>query len=221
MNESSVLDRRQKYRCEPAPVWAPLVSLISAGRRFSANKVVDVTLDGARLELSANDAAAFTQGQEVTASIQAPGLDGCADIRGRIVFRADHAGRNVLAIAFTETPDLSERSTAHFFSVFNRREDKRAASDPGADVVSAVLLNAEGEADAVIDLTLVDHSAKGVGFSVDPHTDRFIRDSDPAAVALSLPDQQDATRPAQLRRREARQDGVYYGCTFGAAPDQA
>ena len=78
--------------------------------------------------------------------------------------------------------------------------------------MSALVLNADGLADGVIDLELRDLSDKGIGFVVDSHTDAFMRDG--AALALPLPDRQQAVFPAQVRRRNACDGGVHYGCTF-------
>lgn len=213
-------NRRLVYRLQPPPVWAPIFSVMVNGTRCTAEQVIDVNLNGVRVTFAASKLAALTAGALVTTSIQAPGLDGSADISGRVVFSAIHGASLVVAIAFIETPDLADRVTADFFSVFNRREDEREMTAPGSDRISALVLNAAGEADGVIDLMLRDHSNKGVGFIVDEHTDAFLQDT-AGGLALPLPHQQEAVWPAQVRRREAREDTVHYGCTFDRAPDQA
>ncbi len=94
----------------------------------------------------------------------------------------------------------------------NRRNARRQSPAPGADNVSALVLNAAGEPDGVIDLKLRDHSDSSVGFVVDEDTDAFLREG--AAVALPTPDGPHTVRPAVVRRREAQDDSVYYGCSF-------
>ena len=109
-------------------------------------------------------------------------------------------------------PDLGDGMTADFFRVFNRREDPRRNAAAGSNKVSALVLNAAGEADAIVDLLLRDHSDTGIGFVVDSRTDAFMRDG--TALALPLPNRQHAVWPAQIRRREAHDDAIHYGCTF-------
>lgn len=205
-------NRRQVYRLQPPPVWAPIFSIIVAGRQHTAAKVIDVNLQGVRVTFGAADLSALTPAALVTTSIRAPGLDGAVDIRGRVVFAMTRGDGLVVAIAFLDPPDLSDRVTADFFRVFNRREDERRRSAPGQDRISALVLNAAGEADGVIDLVLRDHSDKGVGFVVDQPTDAFLQNS--AGLALPLSNQGAAVRPAQLRRRDAYDDAFHYGCTF-------
>jgi hypothetical protein len=208
MSKQRLHDRRQKYRYEPAPGNAPQFSLLGAGRSVAVERVVDVNLGGARLEISANDGAAFAAGEPVTAVIRAAGLPERTDVRGRVVFRSERGGRSVVAIAFTDVPDPGEPATAAFFSVFNRRSVERAVEGP--ERVSALLLNDAGEADAVIDLTLLDRSANGIGFSVDAQTDAFIQDNPASAIAFGLPGQ-DATTAVRVQRREAHGGEVRYG----------
>lgn len=221
MDDTTTNNRRQLYRFEPPPVWAPIFSVICAGKRCTAEQVIDVNLKGVRVVFAATALPTLVTGQEITTSIQAPGLDGCVDIRGRIVFSATRAANLMVAIAFIECPDLDDRVTADFFSVFNRREDLRQMFSAAGDTLSALILNASGEADGVIDLMLRDRSHKGFGFVVDEHTDAFMQDHFGASVALHLPDQQTAVGPAQVRRRDARDDAVHYGCTFERTPDSA
>ncbi len=205
-------NRRELYRCEPAPVWAPILSVLHQGQRIAADRVIDVNLRGVRVSFATTRLATLPVGEVITASIQAPGLDGCADLGGRVVFSETRGAELVVAIAFDAAPDLGDRVTADFFSVFNRRNARRQSPAPGADNVSALVLNAAGEPDGVIDLKLRDHSDSSVGFVVDEDTDAFLREG--AAVALPTPDGPHTVRPAVVRRREAQDDSVYYGCSF-------
>jgi hypothetical protein len=205
-------NRRQYYRYEPPANAAPLLSLVLGGHRCPAQQVIDVSLKGIRLAFSDSELPPLAAGTPITASIKAAGLRDAADIAGRVVLSFVRGSQRVVAIAFTDTPDLADRATADFFRIFNRREDLRRSAAPGRDTVSALVLNADGLADGVIDLELRDLSDKGIGFVVDSHTDAFMRDG--AALALPLPDRQQAVFPAQVRRRNACDGGVHYGCTF-------
>lgn len=205
-------NRRQYYRYAPPSIEAPVLCVVHQGRRYRAERVIDVNLKGVRLVFPTTELTHLHAREPVTASIQAPGLDGSADLGGRVVFSFSRGPQLVVAIAFTDAPDLGDRVTAEFFSVFNRREDLRRHAPAGHDSVSALVLNADGEADGVIDLWLKDHSDKGAGFVVDAGTDAFMRGG--AAVALPLPDRQQSVYPAQVRRRAATDDAVFYGVTF-------
>ena len=131
MTESPVDEnRREAYRLEPAPVMQPIMHIIFDGQRVMADSVVNATQGGTRLEFEGAKLANLVPGQTVTASVQAPGLDGCADIPSRVVFSAFRGGRQIVGLVFTEKPDLSDRATSAFFSVFNRRELRRQL--PGA-----------------------------------------------------------------------------------------
>lgn len=117
MNNKIQANRRLMYRLEPAPVWAPILSVIADGKRIRAETVIDVNLSGVRIAFPLASSQTFERGQLVTASIQAPGLDGCVDMRGRVVFAAGSGGRRVVAVEFLDKPDLLDRTTADFFSV--------------------------------------------------------------------------------------------------------
>jgi len=214
MNNDNQPNRRLMYRLEPPPVWAPILSIIVDGRRVRAATVIDVNLRGVRIALPQDDTLKLERGLTVTASIQAPGLDGCADIRGRVVFTADSGERRVVAVAFLDEPDLSDRTTADFFSVFNRRQEMRQAPAAG-EVVEALVLDAAGQPDGVIDLTVLNQSAAGIGFVVDATTDAYMRDCAAVAISLAVPAEERETRAAHLRHRSSREDAVYYGCTLG------
>lgn len=204
-------NRRQYYRCQPASPDAPVLSIVHQGRRCEASSVIDVSLKGVRVTLDSAQVP-LAAGAQVTLSIQSPGFGHAAEIAGRVVFSFERGAQYVVAISFSELPNLGDGMTADFFRVFNRREDLRRSALPGSDKVSALVLNAAGEADAIVDLLLRDHSNKGVGFVVDTRTDTFMRDG--TALALPLPDRQQAVWPAQIRRRDAHDGAVHYGCTF-------
>ena len=214
MTNKTNTNRRQYYRCQPPALDAPVLSIMHQGRRCEASSVIDVSLKGVRVVFADGALAPLTAGDRVTASIQSPGLGHATEIAGRVVFSLERGVQRVVAITFCELPDLGDGMTADFFRVFNRREDLRRSALPGSDKVSALVLNAAGEADAIVDLLLRDHSTKGVGFVVDTRTDAFMRDG--AALALPLPDRQQAVWPAQIRRRDARGGAIHYGCTFAA-----
>jgi hypothetical protein len=209
-------NRRQYYRHEPPLLGAPILSVVHGGHRCTAEQVIDVSLKGVRLVFSSAELPALAAGDLIATSITAPGLRGAADIPGRVVFSFARGAQRVVAITFSHTPDLGDDATADFFRIFNRREDLRRNAAPGRDTLSALVLNEDGVADGVIDLKLRDHSAKGIGFVVDNHTDAFMRDG--ASLALPFPDREQAVCPAQVRRRDAHDDAVHYGCTFNGAP---
>ena len=208
-------NRRQYYRHEPPPVGAPILSVVHGGQACTAEQVINVSLKGVRLSFSDAALPPLTAGDLVTTSIKSQGLLRATDIAGRVVVSFTRGAQRIVAIAFTDAPDLGDGVTADFFRVFNRREDLRRNAAPGSTTLSALVLNAEGVADGVIDLKLRDHSDKGIGFVVDNHTDAFMRDG--ASLALPLPDRQQAVCAAQVRRRDAHHDTVHYGCTFDGA----
>ena len=211
MTNKTNTNRRQYYRCQPPSLDAPLLSIMHHGRRCEAISVIDVSLKGVRVVFD-DTLVSLVAGNPVTVSIQSPGIGSAAAIAGRVVFSFERGGQRVVAIAFNELPDLADGMTADFFRIFNRREDLRCNALPGSDKVSALVLNAAGEADAIVDLLLRDHSSKGVGFVVDTRTDAFMRDG--TALAMPLPDRQQAVWPAQIRRRDAHDGAIHYGCTF-------
>lgn len=205
-------NRRQYYRHEPPPLGPPILSVIHGGQGCTAEQVINVSLKGVRLSFADAALLPLAAGDLVTTSIKSQGLLKTIDIAGRVVMSFTRGPQRIVAIAFTDAPDLGDGVTADFFRVFNRREDLRRNAAPGSDTLSALVLNAEGVADGVIDLKLRDHSDKGIGFMVDNHTDAFMRDG--ASLALPLPDRLQAVRAAQVRRRDAHADTVHYGCTF-------
>ncbi len=213
MNNEIQRNRRLMYRLEPAPVWAPALSIVADGQHIRVETVIDVNLRGVRIALPLAGNLTLTRGQLVTTSIQAPGLDGSVEIRGRLVFTADGGGHRVVAVEFLDKPDLMDRTTADFFSVFNRRQDLRLSPSAG-EVIEAIVLDADGQPDGVIDLTLLNQSAAGIGFVVDAMTDAFMRDCEAVALTLDLPTEDNEKRAVHLRHRSHREDAVYYGCTL-------
>jgi hypothetical protein len=199
------------YRFEPPPVAAPKLAISGKGWRIAAEMVIDVNLKGVRIAVPLGVCPAFARSDEVLATIEAPGLAGSAEIRSRIAFVADGGGRRVLALEFMDTPDLTDRATAEFFCVFNRREDRRQGAGAAA-TVEALVLDAEGQPDGVIDLCVLNRSPKGIGFVVDGATDAFMRDHDTVAIKLPAPGADE--RAARVRHRADRDDSVYYGCTL-------
>ena len=207
-------NRRQMYRFAPPPAGAPALAVQSGAQRITADFIIDVNLGGVRVAFPLEGCPAFASGDAVTVAIRAPGLEGSAEMRGRVVFAADGGGRRVVALAFIDPPDLADRATAEFFMVFNRREDPRETA-PASEVIEALVLDADGQPDGVIDVKVLNQSPKGIGFVVDGATDAFMRACDAVAIALETPGEDVTTRPAQLLRRVNREDNVYYGCTLG------
>ncbi|MBK6660714.1 MAG: PilZ domain-containing protein [Proteobacteria bacterium] len=208
-------NRRQYYRHEPPPQGAPSLSLGLDGRHWTAAEVVNVSLKGVRLVFDHPDLPALASGQAVTTSISIPGMGSTAEIASHVVLCATRGTQRVVAIAFSDAPDLGNHATADFFRIFNRREDLRRNAGAGQAALSALVLNADGSADGVIDLQLRDLSDKGVGFVVDTPTDAFMRDG--ASLALPVPGRQRSVCAAQVRRRDAHDGSVHYGCTFDGA----
>jgi hypothetical protein len=202
------LDRRERYRLEPPPVLEPILTIIRGGLRISAERVIDVNMSGARAEFDASEPFDIAPGQDVTVSVQAPGLDGSADISARIVFSSVRQSRHVVGLVFTQTPDLSDRSTSDFFSVFNRRGSRRNSTPAGHNGVSARLLDP-----ARVELKVINHTSQGIGFIVDEKTDGLLRDRDSLALTLQMPE--DAVQvevTVRICHRASRSDSVYYGC---------
>lgn len=207
-------DRRVAYRFAPPPVMEPLLSVICDGERVTATAVLDATLGGARVEFTGGQHGALTPGREVTASVQAPGLDGWADIPARIVFSAMQDGRHVVGLVFIEQPDLSDRATSAFFTVFNRREQERETAQAPERRVSARVLGDDRSA-TPLEVEVLNHSSKGLGFVVDKSLDERLRGRDSIPLAVTLPDG-GAQTTVELRicHRATRTDAVYYGGVF-------
>jgi hypothetical protein len=206
-------NRRERYRLEPPPVLEPILSVIHDGRRVTADTVIDVNLSGARVEFDLSKTLTFGPAQTVTVSVQAPGLDGCADMPARIVFSGTKASRQIVGLVFTETPELSDRSTSDFFGVFNRRADRREAASERESAVAAYVVGDTG-----LSLKVLNHSASGIGFMVDESTDTVLREHGSLALELELPQQDDrVTVSVRVCHRAARHDAVYYGCMIQGA----
>lgn len=211
MNNHIHGNRRQMYRCEPPPVAAPTLAVYRGDKGSTADFVIDVTLSGVRAALPAAGSPVLAEGDAVIVAIQAAGLDGQVEIGARVVFACDEGAQRIVALAFSDKPDLSNRTTAEFFSVFNRRENLREAPREALSV-EALVLDANGQPDGVIDVAVVNQSATGMGIAVDASTDAYIRDAQ--AVALALPGNGAPARPLSLRHRVNRDDGVYYGASL-------
>lgn len=212
MIKNADTNRRQYYRYEPPVLNAPVLSIVRAGRRCEATCVTDISLKGVRAVFADDALTPLAAGDLVTTSIRSASMGNSTEIPGRVVFSFERGAQRVVAISFSEVPNLGDGMTADFFRVFNRREDLRRSVLPGSDKMCALVLNAAGEADAIIDLLLRDHSCKGVGFVVDTRTDTFMRDG--AALALPMPDREQTVWPAHIRRRNAHDGAIHYGCTF-------
>ena len=213
-------NRRQCYRYEPPLSDTPVLSIVHAGWRCEAASVIDISLKGVRAVFADDARPSLAAGDLVTTSIRSASMGTSAEIAGRVVCSFERGAQRVVAISFSEVPNLGDGMTADFFRVFNRREDLRLSAQPGNDKMSALVLNAAGEADAIIDLLLRDHSSKGVGFVVDTRTDAFMREG--IALALPMHDREQTVWPAQIRRRDAHDGAIHYGCTFdGKKTEQA
>lgn len=209
-------NRRQAYRCEPSPVLEPIFSLFWNDRRVSARRVIDVNMRGARVEFRSVDIPQLKPGSELTATIQAPGLDGWLDIDARVVFNAARGEHTVLALVFPHTPDVADRSDAAFFSVFNRRQERR---DERADDLEATLSREQFEElkEDEVPLRVVNHSSGGIGFVVDESMDHLLRGRDALSVTLRMTKTEPPrTLTAKVLHRATRSGHVYYGCTFAA-----
>ncbi len=210
-------DRRRCYREQPDQVMEPILNLIHDGSRTLVEDVVDINLRGTRVAFERNRAPRLSPGQDLTASIQAPGLDGCLNISSRVVFNASQGERQLIALVFTELPDITDRTDASFFSVFNRRRNEREAEPPA---LTAVLLgDAPEDTDCTgIQLNILNHSTKGIAFVVDEQLDSLIRSRENIELAIEAGDGTPARRErARIARRVIRGDEIFYGCMFDEA----
>ncbi len=217
---TSHLERRAVYRHKPPTVLEPILSIIYDGRRVMASTVVDVTLTGMRIEFDDADNVHFTPRQEVIASMQAPGLDGYADIAARIAFAAHTPEDYIVGLEFIDTPELSERVTSTFFSVFNRRGKMREAVIVGTGQVSAYLLDSahDSSVSATLEVGVVNYSPTGIGFLASAEIDSVLRDRESASLALKQSEADEFTTvPVRICHRAVRSDDVYYGCWFQEA----
>lgn len=202
-------NRREAYRYYPSPVMEPMLSIVHDGARSRADSVLDINMRGVRVSFEPERAPRVRAGEEVGVSIQAPGLDGCADFGARVVFSAGQEGKQVLALVFTSRPDVADRADRYFFSMFNRRQAERSED---AAAIDAELLPARADGER-ISIRVVNHSAGGIGFVVDPEVDAIIRGSEAIDIAIRTRD--DAREvTARVLHRASRAGTVYYGCTF-------
>lgn len=210
--EKTESNRREVYRLAPERVMQPVLSVLCGGERLMASRVIDVTLGGARIEFEGAKHTAIVPGREVTASVQAPGLDGWADLPARVVFSAVRRQRHVVGLVFTARPDLSDRATGAFFSVFNRRELEREPAP--AEQVSAQLFP-QGPETEPVRVEVLNHSPKGLGFVVDQALDELLRGRDSVPLSVSRPDGgEQTTVELRICHRATRTDAVYYGGVF-------
>lgn len=217
MDSAASTDRRQAYRYSPPPIMEPIVTVIDRGSRARAHSVVDINLRGARLAFKGEDAPHLAAGQTVTIAMQAPGLDGAVDIKARVVFSAKQDHRHVVAVVFTNLPDIDDRVDAAFFSVFNRRQDERP--DCGMRINAVVLAdNSDDSEPTGFEIRVVNHTNKGMGFVVNRALDRLINGRDAIELAIQTQDRPEPRHvSARILHRAMRTDTVYYGCIFNTA----
>ena len=216
MGSSAQYNRRQAYRYAPPPVMAPVLSIIHGGTRTRVDSVIDINLRGARVAFDGAEMHNFSSGQEVTVTLQAPGLDGSVEIDARIVFSAKQGQRHIIALVFISEPDLADRTDSNFFSVFNRREDQRAAS---VAAISAVLMANREASDEIagFEVKVINHSSKGIGFTVDQTLDDLIRGREAVDLRIQTDGSEDVQQlSARILHRVTRSDTIYYGCMFSA-----
>ena len=220
-DDATNLDRRALYRLEPPPVLEPILSIIQDGHRVMASAVIDVTLTGMRVEFDDTEIVHFTPPQDVIVSLQAPGLDGFADIGARIVFAAYTPDRCIVGLEFIDKPELSERATSTFFSIFNRRGKIREAVTLGEGEISAYLLDSAHDPNvaATLEVRVVNYSPTGIGFLAREQADTVLRNRVSASLALKLLETDEYTTVSiQICHRVAQTDAAYYGCLFEAVP---
>ena len=220
-DDATNLDRRALYRLEPPPVLEPILSVIQNGHRVMASAVVDVTLTGMRVEFDDAETVHFTPPRDVIVSLQAPGLDGYADIGARVVFAAYTPDRCIVGLEFIDKPELSERATSTFFSIFNRRGKIREAVTLGKGEVSAYLLDSAHDSDvaATLEVGVVNYSPTGIGILANEQADTVLRDRVSVSLALKLGEADEYTTVSvQICHRVERSDAVCYCCLFTKAP---
>ena len=216
MEHSQQDNRRELYRCEPESVMEPVLDVIHEQQTRRAARVIDINARGARIALAEGDGLNLVQGSPIHVTIMAPGLDGRASIEARVVFSASKAGEHLLALAFIDVPDVSDRSEPTFFSVFNRRSDRRSADESS---ISAVLITDEGkeEPEHGLLLNVVNHSDRGIGFVVNANVDDLIRGRDSLSLTIaSRSNTQPRVLTARVQHRATRAGEIYYGCSFAA-----
>ena len=217
---TGILERRAVYRHEPPPVLEPMLSILHDGRRAVASAVIDVTLTGMRVEFDDSQAVRFVPPEDVILSVQSPGLDGYVSIAARIAFSDYTSERNVVGLEIIDTPELSERVTSTFFSIFNRRGKIRETVTHGKSDILAYLLDSANDSSvaATLEVGVVNYSPMGIGFLAGAETDSVLRDRASASLALKLSEEDEfATFPVRICHRAAQSDAVYYGCLFQEA----
>jgi hypothetical protein len=216
MGSSAQYNRRRAYRYAPPQVMAPVLSITHDGTRTRVDSVIDINLRGARVAFDGAEVHNFNSGQEVTVTLQAPGLDGSVDIGARVVFSAKQGQRHVIALVFISEPDLADRADGNFFSIFNRREDQRAAS---VAAITAMLMANRAASDDItgFEVKVINHSSKGIGFTVDETLDNLIRGREAVDLRIQTDSDEDASQhTARILHRVTRSDTIYYGCMFSA-----
>lgn len=194
----------------------PVLSIIYGGSRRHVDSVIDINLRGARVAFDGAEVHNFSSGEEVTVTLQAPGLDGAVDIDARIVFSAKQGHRHIIALVFISKPDLADRADANFFSILNRREDQRASS---VAAITAMLMASREASDEItgFEVKVLNHSSKGIGFTVDQALDNLIRGREAVDLRIQTDSDEDASQhTARILHRVTRSDTIYYGCIFSA-----
>jgi len=194
----------------------PVMTLLVDGTRTPVDSVIDINLHGARVRFAEQSALHLRPGQKVTVTLQAPGLDGCVDIESSIVFSAVKESRIVVALKFISEPDLGDRTDGNFFSIFNRREQRR---EVGVAALRAMLVANREAPDNLgdIEVKVINHSKRGIGFVVDRTLDDLLRGRE--VVDLKIHTQAEVNplpQSARILHRVLRSDTIYYGCMFAA-----
>lgn len=216
--EAAIQDnRRQAYRYAPPLVMEPIFTLIRDGERTRAQSVVDINVRGARVCFPNAAAPKIHPGDEVVASVQAPGLDGCVDFPARVVFSAEQDAQRLIALMFRQVPDIDDRVDANFFSVFNRRQDERPDSGIRVNAVVHATADADNEPTG-FEIRVVNHTSKGIAFVVNKALDRLIEKRDTVDLSIQTAEQTEPQRvSARVLHRAVRAEAIYYGCMFNHA----
>ena len=206
-------ERREIYRLQPRDDQKPTLVISGESMRAVPDEITDINVRGIKIEFDSDNAPHLLPGREVTVNLSAPGFTGIATIAARIVFAAKRGAKVIAALVFVKLPEAVARASSEFFSIFNRRSNRRSESAPGRSprLAEVVATATQSRHEATVD----NYSGSGVGLVVDAAVDRLLRLSKEFEIVLRFPRSSEVRRvTARIVRRVPGASETYYGCVL-------